>query len=107
METFYGIAKYIPVTFGEPEAKTDFLVVERVPGFVLIWIPEIEKLNTHIDLGDQYVDFTIGRKAIWVGLEPERTIDQMQGDELEEEDFMIVFSTTLSVEVSEDQAKKI
>lgn len=87
MEICHRVAKKITVTFGELKEKMDFLVFDEVSVGVLIGIPEMEKLKTHIDLGGQYVSSTIGTKSIRVGLKHDWTIDQEKNDESGVEEF--------------------
>lgn len=83
MKAFQGIAKSIRATLSALRETLDVLVIDGVPDGFLIGILEMEKLNACIDSGGQYVDFTVGRKFIWAGIEPDCTVDRMQGYESE------------------------
>lgn len=78
-----GVPKNSPITCGKLKARMDFLDVEGVSSAFLIGIPEIEKLNAHIDFDRQYANFTIGRELVWSEPEPDRTIDQVHGNKLD------------------------
>lgn len=52
-ETGHGVAKNIPVIFGEMKVKMKFLVVDEVSFCVFIGIPKMEKLSAYIHLGGQ------------------------------------------------------
>lgn len=54
---------------------------------MLIAVSEIVKLNAHIDFGGHYMDLMIERKSIQMGLEPDRTVNQMPGDKTKNDDF--------------------
>lgn len=69
-------------------------------------IMELEKLNAYISLGSQYVDLTIKRKSVWVGLKRDSIIDKINGDESKNEDFMTDSSTTMLAEVSENESEE-
>lgn len=47
----HGVAKNIPVTFEKLKAKMEFLVVPELPIAVLMEVPEMKKLNFHINFG--------------------------------------------------------
>lgn len=106
MTICHGAVRNIPVVFGELKTKMNFLVVDGVPIGVLIGIPEMEKLNKHIDLGGQYVELTIGRKSVRVGLELDHTINKVQEDESEDENLTTDSSTTSSADVSENESEE-
>lgn len=67
--TCHGAAKNMPSTYGKSTGKVDFLVFNVVPVHMLIGILEMKELNSRIDSQGQYVDFTIGRKSVWIGPE--------------------------------------
>lgn len=80
--------------------------MDRAPIGVLIGIPEMEKRNAEIDLGGQYVCFTIEKKSVRIGLEPDRTFNKQEWDLSEDEDFSTDSSSTSSVESSDDEDEK-
>lgn len=96
MATFQGVAKNTSVTFDNLKRKI-FLVVYRIPVRLLTGLPEVKRLNVIIDLGGQYVDFSLGGKTACNRLEPDRTIDRMEGGQSDDEEFTTDFSTTSSV----------
>lgn len=92
--------------FGELKKKMDFLVFEGAPVGLLIGKSQMEKQNGHINLVRQLVDFTTRRQSVRVGLENDRSLRKMYGDELELEDFIMDSKTTSSAEVSKNESKE-
>lgn len=70
----------VPVTLGEWETMIDFFTEDGVPVDVLLGIPEMERWGFQIDLAGQFVDFTVGRRSVRAGFEPDRTIKKIAGD---------------------------
>lgn len=61
----------------------------------------MDKMNAHIDLGGQYINFSIERKSLLVELQPDFTINKARDDESEDKLFITDCSTTSSAEVDE------
>lgn len=81
MATCHVVAKNIPATLDELNAKIEFLNVNEVPVCVSIGILEMKKLNAYINLRGKYVDFTNGSKSVPIILEPDRIIEHYRGHE--------------------------
>lgn len=79
-----GLVKDVPVLFAERVTKLDFLAVDGVSVDVLIGLTDLERLQTTLDLGGQFVDFNISGKLVRTGLRSET--DQHNGEHEPDED---------------------
>lgn len=73
---------------------------------MLIEISEMEKRNTQIDLGSQYDYIVAEWKNVWVELNPDYTIDRVEGDESEGEEFTPASSTMSLTELSGNKSEE-
>lgn len=76
--TCHVFPKNSPVVFGDLEAKLVFFVGTRVPVGIFIGIPELEKMNSHVCNGGQYINFDIQRMFAKVGLKCDCTTDRIK-----------------------------
>lgn len=101
MQTCPVVAKNMTVALGDSKTKRVLLVVNRASGTAAKGISKRERLSTHIDLDDPYTCFSVEEKSRQVWYEPERTINQMQGDESEDQ-----YCTTCSSTAPYDNVSK-
>lgn len=62
-------------------------------------------MSAQIDLGGQYVDLTIGRKSVRVGLKPDRCLNRSAGETFEDENFSIDSNDGSSEDESESDSE--
>lgn len=82
-----GLVKDVPVLFAERATKIDFLAVDCVPVDALIELIDLERLQTTLDLGSQFVDFIISGKSVRIGLRSETDQHNGEHEPDENEDF--------------------
>ena len=83
---FVGSLVQVPVSFGEPVSKMDFLVVTGTPHDVIVGMPSFEELQTCIDLGQQHIQVTVGAETIGISLEMDEDCKK-PGSGIDSEDF--------------------
>lgn len=65
------IGKRVPVMFSGEATNLDFLAVDEVPVDLLIGLINLDLLQATLNLGRQFVDFTINKQSIRIVLRPE------------------------------------
>lgn len=82
-----GALKSIPVTFGQSEAKLNFLVVDGFPVDLLVGYPTMEELQACLDLGNQSVRLVVDRKKETMRLPCERPQSTVLNWDTDSKDF--------------------